>query len=77
MATEYFDDASLDSIKKALRLIDGDLQTLQARAHDFTKQRMRKRLEGVQNDLATVIRTLPSPETGDTKPQGTDNGPRA
>jgi hypothetical protein len=78
MANEFFDDASLDSMQKALRLIIGDLETLRARTHDFSKQRMRKRLEGVQNDLGTIIKTLPSsPETGDTQSQGNANGPRA
>jgi hypothetical protein len=75
---EFFNDAELDTIRKALGVLIGDLQTMQARAFDFSKQRLRKRLEGIEHDLGVVIKTLPSsPATGDTQSQGNANGPRA
>jgi hypothetical protein len=60
MPQEFFNDAELDTIRRALGALIGDLQTMQARAFDFSKQRLRKRLEGINNDLTIVIRTLPA-----------------
>lgn len=78
MATEFFTDVDIDSMQKALKLIIGDLETMRARLHDFSKQRMRKRLEGVQDDLSTVIRILPvDPEIRvGTQSQENDRGTR-
>lgn len=66
----------LESTRKALTLLIGDLETMKARLHDFSKSRMRTRLEGVQRDLGSVIESLPTetPSGVDTQPQEKTDG---
>lgn len=79
MPYEHFNDKEILAMRKTLTNIIGDLETMRTRIHDFSKQRLRKRLEGIQGDLATVIENLPAdpaPTGSTTQPQGTGNGPR-
>lgn len=59
MAQEFFNDTELAQMRTVLRLLIGDLETLHSRTADFSKQRLRKRLEGIQNDVAVVVKSLP------------------
>lgn len=47
----FFNDDELAAVHQALDSIMDELQTIQRRAHDFSKERFRKRIEEVREDL--------------------------
>lgn len=56
---EFFNDAELKKLRAEFSLLIGDLETYKSRAMDFSKQRMRMRLEAFRRDLDETIKALP------------------